>query len=161
MAFEINFSCSQTVNCELFTLTDTSLNYVDITPLTRSVEITFADATVEIINFPFVDGEGDTLEVLISKDYTMSIKMIVNEIYDITIVYIATCNTDAYYRSLGAELDNKLDNGGCSDCILNRMERIDNYRNSAVSYASINILAISQEFLNRIPSVYSLTCICS
>lgn len=161
MAFEINFSCSQTVNCELFTLTDTSLNYDDITPTTRSVEITFSDASVEIINFPFVDGAGDTLEVLIDKDYTMSIKMIVNELYDITIVYIATCNTDAYYRSLGAELDDKLDNGGCSDCILNRMERIDNYRNSAVSYASINILAISQEFLNRIPSVYSLTCVCS
>lgn len=161
MAFEINFSCSQTINCELFTLTDTSLNYNEITPTTRSVEITFSDASVEIINFPFVDGAGDTLEVLIDKDYTMSIKMIVNTIYDITIVYIATCNTDAYYRSLGAELDDKLDNGGCTDCILNRMERIDNYRNSAVSYASINILAISQEFLNRIPSVYSLTCICS
>ena len=161
MAFEINFSCSQTVNCELFTLTDTSLNYDDITPTTRSVEITFSDASVEIINFPFVDGTGDTLEVPIDKDYTMSIKMIVNTTYDITIVYIATCNTDAYYRSLGAELDDKLDNGGCSDCILNRMERIDNYRNSAVSYASINILAISQEFLNRVPSVYSLTCVCS
>jgi hypothetical protein len=161
MAFEINFSCSQTVNCELFTLTDTSLNYDDITATTRSVEVTYSDASVDVFNFPIVDGTGDTLEVLIDKDYTMSIKMIVNELYDITIVYIATCNTDAYYRSLGAELDDKLDNGGCSDCILNRMERIDNYRNSAVSYASINILAISQEFLNRIPSVYSLTCVCS
>ena len=161
MAFEINFSCSQTVNCELFTLTDTSLNYDDITPTTRSVEITFSDASVEIINFPFVDGAGDTLEVPIDKDYTMSIKMIVNEAYDITIVYIATCNTDAYYRSLGAELDDKLDNGGCTDCILNRMERIDNYRNSAVSYASIDILAISQEFLNRVPAVYNLSCTCS
>ncbi len=161
MAFEINFSCSQTVNCELFTLTDTSLNYDDIDPVTRTIEITFSDASVRNIDFPFDAGAGDTIEIGIDKDYTMSIKMIVNEIYDITIVYIATCNTDAYYRSLGAELDDKLDNGGCSDCILNRMERIDNYRNSAVSYASINILAISQEFLNRIPSVYSLTCVCS
>jgi hypothetical protein len=161
MAFEINFSCSQTVNCELFTLTDTSLNYDDIEKISRSIEITFSDSTVQTLDFPFVNGEGDTREVSIEKDFTMSIKMIVNELYDITIVYIATCNTDAYYRSLGAELDNKLDNGGCSDCILNRMERIDNYRNSAVSYASINILAISQEFLNRVPSVYSLTCVCS
>jgi hypothetical protein len=161
MAFEINFSCSQTVNCELFTLTDTSLNYEDIDPVTRTIEITFSDASVEIIDFPFDAGAGDTIEIPIDKDYTMSIKMIVNTIYNITIVYIATCNTDTYYRSLGAELDDKLDNGGCSDCILNRMERIDNYRNSAVSYASINILAISQEFLNRIPSVYSLTCVCS
>jgi len=161
MAFEINFSCSQTVNCELFTLTDTSLNYDDIDPITRTLEITFSDASVRNIDFPFDAGAGDTIEIGIDKDYTKSIKMIVNEIYDITIVYIATCNTDAYYRSLGAELDDKLDNGGCSDCILNRMERIDNYRNSAVSYASINILAISQEFLNRIPSVYSLTCVCS
>jgi hypothetical protein len=161
MAFEINFSCSQTVNCELFTLTDTSLNYDDIDPITRTIEITFSDASVQYIDFPFDAGAGDTIEIPIDKDYTMSIKMIVNEIYDITIVYIATCNTDTYYRSLGAELDNKLDNGGCSDCILNRMERIDNYRNSAVSYASINILAISQEFLNRVPSVYSLTCVCS
>jgi hypothetical protein len=159
MAFEINFSCSQTVNCELFTLTDTSLNYNVITPTTRTVQITFSDATVQTINFPF--ASGNTIDIPISKDYTMSIKMIVNTIYDITIVYIATCNTDTYYRDLGAELDNKLDNGGCSDCILNRMERIDNYRNSAVSYASINILAISQEFLNRVPSVYSLTCVCS
>jgi hypothetical protein len=161
MAFEINFSCSQTVNCELFTLTDTSLNYEDIDPITRTLEITFSDASVRYIDFPFDAGAGDTIEIGIDKDYTMSIKMIVNETYDITIVYIATCNTDAYYRSLGAELDDKLDNGGCTDCILNRMERIDNYRNSAVSYASIDIVAISQEFLNRIPAVYSLTCTCS
>ena len=127
---------------------------------TRSVEITFSDATVETIPFPFIDGADDFIEIPIVKDYTMSIKLIIG-VYDKTFVYIATCNTDTYYRNLAAELDNRLDNGECSDCILGIMERIDNYKNSAVSYASIDTLSLSQEFLNRIPAVYDLDCVCN
>lgn len=129
---------------------------------TRSVILTFADATTQTVNFPFVNGIDDTLDIAITKDYTMDIELeaigTVNNSKNV--VYLATCNTDTYYRNMGSELDDRLDQGGCSDCILGIMEKIDNYRNTAISFASINILSTSQEFLDRIPGVYDLDCVC-
>jgi hypothetical protein len=148
----------------------TDFNGVTITELvtptpkapTRSVILTFADATTQTVNFPFVNGAGDTLDIAITKDYTMGIELeaigTVNNSKNV--VYLATCNTDTYYRNMGSELDDRLDQGGCSDCILGIMEKIDNYRNTAISFASINILSTSQEFLDRIPGVYDLDCVC-
>lgn len=129
---------------------------------TRTVILTFADATTQTINFPFVNGSGDTLDIAISKDYTIDVefRIVGATTFSKDVVYIATCNTDTYYRNMGAELDDRLDQGGCSDCILGIMEKIDNYRNTAISFASIDNLSLSQEFLDRIPGVYDLDCVC-
>lgn len=129
---------------------------------TRSILLTFADATTQEIDFPFVNGSGDEIDIDISKDYALGVRFIIDgtEEFSKEVVYIATCNTDAYYRNMGAELDDRLDQGGCSDCILGIMEKIDNYRNTAISYASIDNLSLSQEFLDRIPGVYDLDCVC-
>lgn len=148
----------------------TDFNGVTITTLiepepkapTREVIITFSDSTSQSVLFPFVNGASDTVEIFITKDYCMNIELVIDgsTTFSKEQVYVATCNADFYYRSMGAELDDRLDQGGCSDCILGIMEKIDNYRNSAISFASIDNVSLSQEFLDRIPGVYDLDCVC-
>lgn len=124
---------------------------------TRVVNISFPDGSTEVLQFPFVDGVGDELEVTIDKDYAMLAQMALDgtEEFEITKPIIAVCNIDTYVRELGVEFDNKVDNQECSECLRQKWSTIYDYRVQAVTQASVERIQASQSFLDLATELYN------
>ena len=124
---------------------------------TRVVSISFPNGSTDVLQFPFVDGVGDELEVTIDKDYAMLAQMALDgtEEFEITKPIIAVCNIDTYVRELGVEFDNKVDNKECSECIRQKWSTIYDYRVQAVTQASVERIQASQSFLDLATELYN------
>lgn len=122
----------------------------------RTLTLLFSDGSNEVIDFPFVNGSGDSVDVAITKDYSMLAQVSWNSTpeQEITKPIITLCNTDSYIREVGVEFDNKNDNRECSEALRLKWSKLYDYRTQAITQTSIERIQLAQSFLDLTRETY-------
>ena len=122
----------------------------------RTLTLLFSDGSNEVVEFPFVNGSGDSVDVAITKDYSMLAQVSWNSTpeEDITKPIITLCNTDSYIREVGVEFDNKNDNRECSEALRLKWSKLYDYRTQAITQTSIERIQLAQSFLDLTRETY-------